>query len=378
MKTLSLEERTAVQDGFRRLLANFCSEQQVRKAMAGETGYDPLLWRKIAEMGLLGLIIDPDYEGGIGAGPVELELIMEEAGAALLPAPFFSSAVLAAGLLSFCSDSEAKARLLPAIAAGERIATVALTGDSGRWTADSVGVAARAARAAGDGWRLDGVASYVTAGTQADTLLVFAKTGQGLAAFEIAPAAPGVGRQPQQTLDSTLRLARFTFDNAAARLIEGTGVDVFDRTLELARVALAGEQAGGARRIFDISMDYIKTRIQFGRPVGGFQALKHIAADLLLDVESAISAARHAAQELAGGAPTAPASIALAAFAAADGFSHAAAASIQLHGGIGFTMENCAHLYLRRARADAQLLGNSHDYRERYLSLLQQAQERAA
>lgn len=370
MNTLSVEERAAMQDGFRRLLKNFCSESQVRAAMATEQGYDPALWQKMAEMGLLGLIIDPDYDGGIGAGPVELELLMEEAGAALLPAPFFSSAVLAAGLLSCSTDAEARARLLPAIAAGSRIATVALTGAAGSWTVGGVQVAAT--RREGH-WQLSGSACYVTAGTQADTLLVFANTADGLAAFEVDPAAAGISVQPQKTLDQTLRLARIEFDNAAGIAIEGAGERVFEQVLELARVALAGEQAGGARRIFDITMDYLKTRIQFGRPVGGFQSLKHIAADLMLDVESAISAARRAAEDLANGSAHAPASIALAAFASADGYSHAAAASIQLHGGIGFTMENCAHLYLRRARADAQLLGNSHFYRERYIALLEQA-----
>ena len=370
MKTLNPEERAAMQDGFRRLLGKYSSEVYVRAAMATPLGYDPQLWRQIADMGLLGLIIDADYEGGIGAGPVELELIMEEAGAFLLSAPLFSSAVLGAGLLSCCSDSATKARLLPAIAAGERIATVAFTGESGLWT--QAGVAVDAAQN-GAHWRLRGVASYVTAGTQADLLLVFAHTAAGLQAFEIDAAAPGVSVQPLPTLDATQRLARIAFDDAIARPIAGADAAAFEKTLDLARVALAGEQAGGARRIFDVSMEYIKTRVQFGRPVGGFQALKHIAADLMLDVESAISAARRAALDLAAGASDAPVSVALATFAAADGFSHAAAASIQLHGGIGFTMENGAHLYLRRARADAQLLGDSHFNRERYLSLLELA-----
>ena len=370
MRTLNPEERAAMQDGFRRLLGKYSSEACVRRAMATPMGYDPELWRHIADMGLLGLIIDEEYEGGIGAGPVELELIMEEAGAFLLTAPLFSSAVLGAGLLSYSSDTDAKSRLLPAIAAGKRIATVAFTGDSGRWTREGVAIRAEQNRAH---WRLRGAASYVTAGTQADLLLVFAGTANGLQAFEVDVAAQGVSRQSLQTLDGTLRLARFDFDDAPATPIQGADETVFEKTLELARVALAGEQAGGARRIFDISMDYIKTRVQFGRPVGGFQALKHIAADLMLDVESAVSAARRAAENLAVGAVDAPVSVALASFAAADGFSHAAAASIQLHGGIGFTMENGAHLYLRRARADAQLLGDSHFNRERYLSLLELA-----
>ncbi|MFA5580598.1 MAG: acyl-CoA dehydrogenase family protein [Paracoccaceae bacterium] len=369
MAILSVEERTAMVDGFRRLLSEHGSEDHVRKAMATELGYDEGLWKKIADMGILGLIIDPDHDG-IGAGPVELEAIMEESGRALLTAPLFSSAVLAAGLIGYSSDDAAKARLLPEIAAGTRIATVAFTGDKGTWTADGVDVSAATS---GDGVTLNGTAAYVTAGTQADTLLVVARTDAGLATFEVDAKAPGVTITRQATLDETIRLARITFANAPATPIAGADEAAINRTLDLGRVALAGEQAGGAQQVFEISMDYIKTRIQFGRPVGGFQALKHMAVDVMLDVESAISAARRAADDMCEGADTTQVSVNLAAFASADGFHHAAQQAIQFHGGIGFTSSNAAHLYLRRARAGVQLFGNSNFHRERYLSLLEQA-----
>jgi alkylation response protein AidB-like acyl-CoA dehydrogenase len=202
-------------------------------------------------------------------------------------------------------------------------------------------------------------------------VLVIARTDAGLGCFEVELDAAEVVIDPLETWDRTLRLSRMAFDGAGARPIGGIDETAIDRALDLARVALAGEQAGAARRIFEMTVDYLKTRVQFGRPIGGFQALKHWAADLLIEVESATSAARAAAQALADDALDKDALVSLAAFACADAFSEVAAASIQMHGGIAFTWEHSAHLYLRRARADAQLLGASDAYRERYLTALE-------
>jgi alkylation response protein AidB-like acyl-CoA dehydrogenase len=367
--TIAPDERTAMRDALRRLLAEHATQADIRRVMAADAGYDPAMWRRLAEMGVLGLIVDPDY-GGIGAGPVELELLMEEAGTFLLASPWLSSGVLAAGLLSASIDEDAKRRLLPAIASGERIATVALTGERGGWTPEDVAVAAAET---GQGWRLDGVASFVTFAGQADTLLVVAKTDRGPRAFDVDPKAAGLTLTPLQTFDRTQRMARLAFDAVAATPIAGADADALEATMNLALVALAGEQAGAARRVFEMTVDYIKTRVQFGRPVGGFQAIKHMAADLLLEVESATSAARYAAEALAGGRDEARAAIDLAAFACADAFSRTAADAIQMHGGIGFTWEHPAHLYLRRARACAQLFGEPARYRDRYVSALEAA-----
>jgi alkylation response protein AidB-like acyl-CoA dehydrogenase len=365
----SLEERQAIRASLRRVLAEHSSEMHVRRTMASNSGYDPVLWSQLAEIGVLGTLIAVDH-GGLGTGPVELELIMEEAGAALLCAPLLSSAVLAAGLLSCSSDAQAKSRLLPQIASGKRIATVAITGERGLWTPDDVGVTAQRN---GAGWRLDGTASFVTAATQADTLLVIARSGVGLAAFEVSAQESGLVIQPLESFDRTLRLARIELSAVAANPIQGADATAIDEMLDLARIALAGEQAGAARRVFDMTVEYIKTRVQFGRPVGGFQAIKHMAADLLLQVESATSAAQRAAQALAEESPQAQELVSLAAFACADTFSEVAAASIQMHGGIAFTWEHPAHLYLRRARADARLFGSPDFYRERYLSALEKS-----
>jgi alkylation response protein AidB-like acyl-CoA dehydrogenase len=369
MVTITPEERSAMRDAFRRLLSESCTQASVRATMATAPGYDAELWRQMAEMGIPGLIIDESY-GGIGAGPLELELLMEEAGAALLPSPLFSSGVLAAALLSASTDEAAKVRLLPQIATGELIATVALASERGKWTPEDVGVTA--ARA-GDSWRLNGVCAYVTNAAEAGIFLVVAKTETGVATFEVAPNAAGVARTPMESFDRTQRFSRLEFHDVTAPPIAGAGAQAVETMLDVARVALAGEQAGGARHVFDFTVEYIKMRVQFGRPVGGFQAIKHMAADLLLEVESATSAARHAAQALAEASPETSALVSLAGFACADAYAQIAATAIQMHGGIGFTWEHPCHLYLRRARADAQLLGSSSFYRERYVAALEQA-----
>jgi alkylation response protein AidB-like acyl-CoA dehydrogenase len=209
-------------------------------------------------------------------------------------------------------------------------------------------------------------------GQNADVLLVLARAGDALAIFEVDPRAPGVAVSPLPTFDHTQRMARITFDDAPGAVIAVAG-DVWpsvQAALNWALVALAGEQAGAARRCLEFTVDYAKSRIQFGRPIGSFQAIKHMAADLLLESESAVSAARNAAAKLAEGAPDTQAWIELAAFACADAFSTTAATSIQMHGGIAFTWIHPAHLYLRRARADAQLFGAPAYHRERYLTEL--------
>ncbi|MDO7841760.1 acyl-CoA dehydrogenase family protein [Sphingomonas immobilis] len=365
MTTIGIEERAAIREGFARLLSEKASEADLRRTMASDSGHDTDLWKAISDMGIAGLLVDPDH-GGVGGSILDVETIMEEAGAALLAAPLLSGGVMAVALLAESSDADLKARLLPAIASGETIATVAVTGDNGLWTRDDIGVVATA------GW-LSGTASYVLSANIADVLLVVAIAGDGVAVFEVDSKAGGVTIEPLQAWDPTLRLSRIRFDKVAAKVLAGVDSSSVERTLDLARVALAGEQAGAARRIFDITVEYLRTRVQFGRPIGGFQALKHMAADLLVEVESATSAARAAAQALAKGTPDAAALVSLAAFACADAFHQVAAAAIQMHGGIAFTWEHPAHLYLRRARVDAQLFGASAYHRDRYVSALETA-----
>jgi alkylation response protein AidB-like acyl-CoA dehydrogenase len=365
---LSTDERAALREALRRLLSSKCTQADVRRTMQQPGGCDPTLWQHLAEMGIPGLLV-PTQFGGAGAGAIELEMLMEEAGAVLLCAPLLSSMVLAVTALVASGDVAAQQRLLPSIASGTRIATLAITGRSGLWTPQGVQVSARQHSGR---WSLSGVADYVTHGQLADILLVVANTADGLTLFEVAPSAAGVTLAALPTFDHTLRLARIEFAATPAQQIgtNGGGWTATAAALDMALLALAGDQVGGARSVLERTVDYAKTRIQFGRPIGSFQAIKHMAADLLLEAESATSAARYAARALADRACDAPAALSLAAFACADAYVRIAADSIQMHGGIAFTWDHPAHLYLRRARAAAQLFGTPAQHRERYVRQL--------
>lgn len=368
MNTLSMEEREALRDSVHKLMADASTETAVRSVMESETGFDESLWKQLGEMGVIGLIVDEKH-GGSGVGPLELEVVMEEAGAALLCSPLLASGVIAAQLIQSLGDETVKGRLLPKITTGEIIASAVLTGDSGCWTEAGISVAAEAS---GDSWQLSGKGGYVLHGQNADVLIVVASTADGLAAFEVDPGDDGVTVEALPTLDRTLRIAAVSFDDAGATRIDGN-VPVWsavEKTLELALVALAGEQAGGARQMLELTVEYAKTRVQFGRFIGSFQAIKHMAADLLLETESAISAARSAAASLADDSDRKEEAISLAAFACADAYMKTAADGVQMHGGIAFTWEHPAHLYLKRARSCAQLLGGSDYHRENYLRAL--------
>lgn len=347
--TISVAERAELRSAVRDLLSS---------QAPGE--FDPDLWRKLAAQGVAGLLVDTEY-GGVGLGAGELEAVAEETGAALLAAPFLGSAVLTTALIAAAGTEDDRARLLPGLADGTRIGTVALTGAGGTWTAD--GVAVRA-----DGDALHGTAHYVLHGQVADVLLVAARTGHEIGVFEVSSDASGVQRTAATVFDPSVPLSTFTFDGAQGRRLGTAGWEAVARALDLAVIALAGEQAGGARRIFDITIEYLKTRIQFGRPIGSFQALKHMAADLLLEVESATSAAQHAATQFDADPENARAAIALAGFACAQAYHTTTMAAIQMHGGIGFTWEHPAHLFLRRARTGVHLFGSPAQFRERYLA----------
>jgi alkylation response protein AidB-like acyl-CoA dehydrogenase len=341
-------DRAALIDSVRRLLADRCAEADVRRIMASETGHDPALWRALANLGVVGLTI-AEAHGGAGLGAIELELVMEEAGAALLPAPLLST-VMAAALLA-----EGDNERLTTIAAGEEIAAVACGGRYD-WTGH------------GDvslsGGRVTGTARFVSDAAIADTILVALDEG----VFAVAASESRVA--PLPTFDRTRQLADVAFDAPARQIADASAIAP---SLDLGIVALAGEQAGGARRILEKTVAYAAERHQFGRAIGSFQAIKHMAADLLLESESAISAARDAARQLAEDSPTRDAALALAAFACADAFDRCATDAIQMHGGIAFTWDHPAHLYLRRARSGAQLFGGSTLWRDRYLTVLEEA-----
>ncbi|MGN7779769.1 acyl-CoA dehydrogenase family protein [Mycolicibacterium sp. 22603] len=361
--TISVAELAELRSAVRELLQDQCAEQDVRQAMASEEGFDRELWGRLAEQGVLGMLVGEEH-GGLGFGPLELEAVAEETGAALLPAPFISSAVLTVALIQAAGTEEDKRRLLPGLADGSSIGTVAVTGAGGTWTSAGVDVTAGA-----DG-TLTGAAHFVTHGQLADVVLVVAHGADGPAIFQVEADAAGFRRMPATVFDPTVPLSTYTFAGTPARRLGTAGWDAVQHALDLTVVALAGEQAGGARRIFDITIEYLTTRFQFGRAIGSFQALKHMAADLLLEVESATSAAQHAAARCAD-PDTDPESragaVALAGFACAEAYVTTAMQAVQMHGGIGFTWEHACHLYVRRARSGLQLFGDPASHRERYL-----------
>lgn len=326
-------------------------------------GYDPKVWTQMGEqLGLQGLAIPEEY-GGSGFGYVELIVVFEELGRTLACLPYFSTVGLAANALLSSGDDSAKKDLLPRIASGETVATLAYTEDSGRWDMDSVTLAATKA---GDGWTLDGHKMYVIDGHTAGLIVVVARTSEGLTLFAVEGDAPGLTRTPLATMDQTRKQARIEFSSTPARLVgvEGGAAGAVSKTLDLGAVALAAEQVGGAQRCLDMSVEYAKTRVQFGRPIGSFQAIKHKCADMLLEVESARSAAYYAGWTAAEDSDELPVVACLAKSYCSEAYFHAAAENIQIHGGIGFTWEHDAHLYFKRAKSSELILGDPSYHRE--------------
>ena len=290
--------------------------------MATAEGYDPAVWRQLSEdLALPGIHI-PEQYGGAGFGMVELCIVTEELGRALLCAPYFSTAVLAANAILNSGTEAQKSALLPDIAKGARLATLAVTELNGNW--DPMGIEVVATPDA-DGYRLDGVKSYVVDGHVADLLIVAARApktvgDEGLALFTLDANAGGVERRLLESMDPTRKIARIDFHGAHANLLGNLddGAKPILRTLDQAAIALANEMVGGAQTLLDSAVNYAKLRVQFGRTIGSFQAIKHKLADMLLDVELAKSAAYYAAQAAAVDDPEWPALASLAKAAASE------------------------------------------------------------
>jgi len=357
------EEQEELRRTVRAFLEDKSPSAEVRRLMETTEGYDPAVWEQMgSQLGLQGLAIPEEY-GGSGYSYVELIVVLEEMGRALLAAPYFSTVALAANAILHSGDDAAKKELLPGIASGETIATLAMTEDNGRW--DAEGITATATKS-GDGYTIDGHKMFVLDGHTANLIIVAAKTGDSISLFTAAGDADGLSRTPLATMDQTRKQARLEFSGTPAKLLgtEGEGWNVLSRVLDLAAVALAAEQVGGAQKCLDMSVDYAKVRVQFGRPIGSFQAIKHKCADMLLEVESAKSAAYYAGWAAAELNDELPTVASLAKAYCSDAYFHAAAENIQIHGGIGFTWEHDAHLYFKRAKSSQLLLGDPTYHRE--------------
>ena len=326
----------------------------VRASLARHEG--AAAWPPLTEqIGVAGLSVPEEY-GGAGCGAREAHVVMEELGRNLSPVPYLGSAVLAVQALLASGDAKACAQLLPELAEGRRVGALAWA-ERGSW--NPAAVRAGAARGPGGTWRLTGAKEFVLHGTEADVLLVAARTAVGASLFQVPVAGAGVRREAAVAMDQTRAQARIVLDGAEGRLIgaEGDGGRVLRHVLDLACTALAAEQTGAAERCLEITVAYAKERIQFGRPIGSFQALKHRLADAYVLVESARSAALGAAFAAAAGSPELTRCAAVAKSACSEAFSTVAGETIQLHGGIGITWEHDAHRYFKRAHGSAQLFG---------------------
>src|SRR4051794_22110652 len=357
------EEQEELRKSVRRFLEQKSSSADVRRLMETDEGYDPAVWQQMAEqLGLQGLAL-PEEHGGSGYGFIEQIVVLEEMGRALLCAPYFSSVVLAGTALVESGDEAAQKDLLPGIADGSTIATLAWVENPSKWGIE--GLTATAKRAA-DGYTIDGTKTLVLDGNTASLILVVAQADGGPSLFAVDASADGLVRRKLETLDMTRKAAALELVGVKARLIgnEGDAAGILERTLRVAVVGLAAEQVGAAQKCLEASVDYAKLRVQFGRPIGSFQGIKHKCADMLLEVESAKSAAYYAAWAIADGTEEVPVVVPLAKAYCSDAFANAAADNIQIHGGIGFTWEHDAHLYYRRAKSSEAFLGSAAEHRD--------------
>jgi alkylation response protein AidB-like acyl-CoA dehydrogenase len=358
------DEQEELRRTVRRFLEERSPESEVRRLMETDAGYDREVWSQLSsQLSLPGLAIPEQYDGA-GYGYVDLAVVFEEMGRAVMGGPYFATVALAANALLAADDEDARKDLLPGIARGETLATLAVTEHDGSWRESSIATAAAEANGA---WRLTGTKDFVVDGHIADLLLVVARTPAGLSLFAVDGSADGLERELLHTLDETRKLARVRLSDTPGRLVgtDGGAWPVVDRVLDLASVALALESVGGAQRCLEMAVDYAKVRVQFGRPIGSFQAVKHRCADMLVDVEGAKSAAYYAAWCAAEVNAELSISASLAKAFCTEVYAKAAADNIQVHGGIGFTWEHPAHLYLKRAKSSELLLGDPATHRDR-------------
>lgn len=350
--TLS-DEQLMLKNEARRFLAQELPSGRLRETVESGDGFDRHLWRGIAAQGWLAMHI-PEHHGGAGFSFVETAILCEELGRVLAPIPFLATKVMAAELLLRSGESEERERLLGRIAAGEAVAVPATAGAGGQWETDLDVTAA-----AGDGgFRLDGSALFVPFGHVAHVAIVNARLDGEPALFLVDPAGDGIIVREQPTLDLTRPLAGLEFDGTAAVLLERNAGPAVEAAHLAGKAALAAELVGLTERVLEMAVGYAKERKQFGRAIGSFQAVKHACADILVELEGARSLTYYATRALAAGATDAREVVLAAKVASSQAAFRAAAANIQIHGGIGFTWEHDAHYYFKRAKAGSLYLGS--------------------
>ena len=371
------QEQELLRATARKFFESECTSEFVRARMAEPAGVTDGFWAKLAEQGWLGLIYPEEY-GGAGLGFVDLTVLMEEMGRAVMPGPFFSTVLLGGLTILEAGSAAQKKEWLDKISAGEAKVTLAFTEPNARWDAAAVTVTARES---GGTFTLSGTKLFVLDAHLADALVVVARTREGkrpeegLSLFLVPRGAKGVDVKLLPTMDQTRKLCEVTFTDvtvgADALLGPKDGAwSPLSRVLDRATVALCAEMCGGAQRVLDMTTEYAKIRIAFGKPIGSYQGVKHKAADMLVEIENAKSLTYYAAWAVDENVPEAPLAASMAKAYVSDAFRKAAGAGIQLHGGIGFTWEHDLHLYFKRAKSSEFPFGDGTWHRERVGQLI--------
>jgi alkylation response protein AidB-like acyl-CoA dehydrogenase len=350
------ESQEFLKNSARKFFAGECPSAEMRRLMETDTAYDATLWAKLTDQGYTGIIF-PEAYGGVGLGKVELMLLMEEAGRALLSGPFFSTVVLAGSVLDAVGTPAHKEKYLAPICRGEARSTVAILEASASWNPRDIQLNA------GNG-KLTGAKLFVPDAAVADFLIVVARNG----VFVVDSKARGLKISPMAGMDLTRKLYVVEFTNTPAEEL-GTGANL-PRAFDIATAALAAELVGGMQRTLDVTVEYAKTRKQFGKPIGIFQAVQHQCADMYLETESSRSAVYYAGWALEENLPDAPTAVSIAKMYCSDAARTVGNRGIQIHGGMGFTWENDLHLYYRRAKASETAFGDATFHRERIASMV--------
>ncbi|MDH6679681.1 alkylation response protein AidB-like acyl-CoA dehydrogenase [Rhodococcus sp. LBL1] len=355
------EEQIELRKTVAQLLSKRADAAALRKTLESGEAFDRGLWDVLCQQVGVAALAIPEEFGGFGATLVEQHLVLEELGASLTPSPMFGSAVLAAQAILATGNDEACERLLPGIAEGSSIAALCWVGPEGHWRSSEV--ACTAAGSDADGYTVSGTAHYVLDGAHADVLIVAASVDGAIALFEVDPSADGVARRQLPTMDLTRPMSLVEFTSApAVRLTADDATAALERVRQIAIVALSAEQVGAAARCLQMTVDYSKDRVQFGRAIGSFQALKHRMADLYFLVETARSASYAAVYSLSEGLPSAAADAAVAKAYCSEALLAITGDSIQLHGGIAITWEHDAHRFFKRAHGSSQLFGQPEEF----------------
>jgi alkylation response protein AidB-like acyl-CoA dehydrogenase len=350
------ESQEFLKNSARQFFAGECPSAELRRLMETDTAYDATLWSKLVEQGYTGIIFPEEY-GGVGLGKVELMLLMEEAGRALLPGPFFSTVVLAGSVLDSIGTPAHKKSYLDPICKGEVLSTVAILEASASWNPADVQLTA------GKG-KITGEKLFVSDAAVADFIIVVARNG----VFVVDSKSHGLKISPMSGMDLTRKLYAVEFDNTPA--VELGSLANLPRAFDIATAALAAELAGGMQRTLDITVEYARTRKQFGKPIGIFQAVQHQCADMYLETESSRSAVYYAGWALEENSPDAAVAVSIAKMYCTDAARTVGNRGIQIHGGMGFTWENDLHLYYRRAKASETAFGDATFHRERIASMV--------